>query len=72
MSAKREDLINSSKLARLRRVAGGGARGPSKSLARHQKQKETGTCPVSFRQVWFQLTYCLRRPRRLGVMGAGL
>ena len=32
MSAKRENLIGSAKLARLRRVAGEGARGPSKSL----------------------------------------
>ena len=32
MSAKRENLISNSKLARLRRFAGGGARGSSKSL----------------------------------------
>ena len=31
MSAKRENLISSSKLARLRRVAGEGARGPSRN-----------------------------------------
>jgi len=32
MSAQRENFISSSKLSRLRRVAGEGARGPSKSL----------------------------------------